>query len=521
MEPSGKFSSMYRQHRPRALLICLCVLVYLAFVYHLVHSIRTGENGHFIYALDDPYIHLTLAENLAHGHYGINSTEYASPSSSLLWPFLLIPFANTPWHVYVPLFWNVLCGILAAALIAQAISEAPPQQNLHGRMSFLRQALTAILVLFAANLFSLALLGMEHSLQVLLSIACALGLKHSLAGRRIPWWSLAAAVLLPSVRYEGIALTGAVCLVLTAEHFWRRAIFVFLASVAPLAAFSYFLHSHGMPAFPMSVLVKAGNHRLSENLRSAFMQADHFPILIFLFFFAWLAWQEKLALRRRVFIAAAAVAAAQLLVGPFDWFHRYEVYALIFLLLISLHVLSELPSFSFAYFVLALFTCASTYMKATFETPTASFNIYQQQYQMHRFLTGFYSGENYAVNDLGLTSFERRPGAFVLDLYGLGSEEALRHKDHSAAWMESVVQRHDAHLAVIYPEWFQVPISWTSVARLCEPSHIVSAHACVYFYATDPAATQVIHDDLQRFSNTLPKEDILQFNPPPFTPGVD
>jgi hypothetical protein len=43
----------------------------------------------FIYGLDDPYIHLALSERITRGEYGINPGEIASPSSSVIYPFLL------------------------------------------------------------------------------------------------------------------------------------------------------------------------------------------------------------------------------------------------------------------------------------------------------------------------------------------------------------------------------------------------------------------------------------------------
>mgnify|MGYP001017862235 CR=1 FL=1 len=45
--------------------------------------------GFFFYTLDDPYIHLALAENILRGHYGINLDEPSSPSSSIVYPFLV------------------------------------------------------------------------------------------------------------------------------------------------------------------------------------------------------------------------------------------------------------------------------------------------------------------------------------------------------------------------------------------------------------------------------------------------
>jgi hypothetical protein len=39
--------------------------------------------GHFSYYLDDAYIHLALAQQIAHGHYGLNASEPSSPSQAL------------------------------------------------------------------------------------------------------------------------------------------------------------------------------------------------------------------------------------------------------------------------------------------------------------------------------------------------------------------------------------------------------------------------------------------------------
>ena len=46
-------------------------------------------DGHLIYTLDDPYIHLRLAQIILRGGYGINIGEYSSPCSSIIYPYLL------------------------------------------------------------------------------------------------------------------------------------------------------------------------------------------------------------------------------------------------------------------------------------------------------------------------------------------------------------------------------------------------------------------------------------------------
>ncbi|MDX1696293.1 MAG: hypothetical protein R3208_21185, partial [Ketobacteraceae bacterium] len=49
--------------------------------------------------------------------------------------------------------------------------------------------------------------------------------------------------------------------------------------------------------------------------------------------------------------------------------------------------------------------------------PIASNNIYQQQYQMHRFAVEYYN-KPLAVNDLGYVSYNN--DNYVLDLWGAG-----------------------------------------------------------------------------------------------------
>src|SRR5688500_1729549 len=82
------------------------------------------NEGQFVYTLDDPYIHLALAENIARGHYGVNHSEYSAPSSSILWPFLLAPFSMFKLDHYAPLLINFLVSIGIVALFARVVAIA-------------------------------------------------------------------------------------------------------------------------------------------------------------------------------------------------------------------------------------------------------------------------------------------------------------------------------------------------------------------------------------------------------------
>lgn len=505
-------------------LVLFCAASYLLLVVVLFCAIRKHNGGHFTYALDDPYIHLAMAEQLAHGHYGINATELSSPSSSVLWPFLLIPFAGTALHPYVPLLWNGLFGLVAACLIGYAVSKWPPQRDERGNMALWQQIITAALLILVANLASLTVVGMEHVLQILLSICCAIGMMEALSERSIPRWCLAAAMIAPMVRYEDLTLTLAICIALLGMHQWKKALMVLGLGVAPLVAFSVFLKSHGLPFLPMSVMVKGNAYTHAGPLLKAFKLIrssvyqdftvpERFPVVVLFLLFVGLAWEAKTRVRRFVFTGAAILGALQLTIGRFEWFYRYEVYALIFLMLICLRVLSERPRFLFGYYVLGLLFCATPFIRATEMTVAASAEIYDQQYQMHRFVTAFYHGD-YAVNDLGLVSFQRTPGVYVLDVYGLASEEASRQTSKTAAWLEQIVKRHGIGLAMLAPDWFHIPAAWTPVAKMCVPNERINiAEQCIVFYSTTPETEGVIRADLTRFAVTLPRDVVFYFDP--------
>ena len=234
-----------------------CVTLYLAVALALLFTILRRDDGVFTYSLDDPYIHLALAENIAHGHYGINLAEASSPSSSILWPFLLAPFAGRSWDMYVPLAWNVLFCAMAAWLIGRIVDgwesmrRATPQAGVaaeaRGWLAWLGRFAVAAALMLVANLPGITFVGMEHGLQVLLAIACAAGMIEAFAGRRISEWCLWAAALGPMVRYENFALLAAVAIALYGQGRAGAAARLAGLSLIGPALFSIFLVSRGLP----------------------------------------------------------------------------------------------------------------------------------------------------------------------------------------------------------------------------------------------------------------------------------
>ncbi len=512
-------------------LAILAAGTYLGLAGFLLHAILKRNGGQFTYALDDPYIHLALSEGIAHGHYGINAGEPASPASSILWPFLLAIFARFSWQMYVPLALNLLAGVAASILIGAAVARWPgPSAGEPLTTERWRRGLSVIGLVFIGNLLGLTYVGMEHTLQVLLAGVGAWGVIDCLRGRQIPRWVLVCTAIGPSVRYENLAITAAVAMALLGWRQRRRAVALVIASVAPVFAFSLFLHHVGLPWLPTSVLMKGRLAYPGGSLEqrgptlpqmaasNTFAEPHRLLLTVLLITLAVLSWGERDRLRRFALGGAALAAGLHLAVGRFHWFHRYEVYAVFFSVLVILHVAHERERGLLGWYVLGLLGCSYLYIQAFEDVPRSAGDVYREQFQMHRFVTDYYTG-NFAVNDLGLASYRRQPDTYVLDLWGLGSEEAARQRDKSTAWLDTVTRAHNVDLVMDYALWFSPPPpSWRLLGEVClNELPVALGDPCVNYYATNPETAGDLQQDFDQFALTIPSGAVVRhpFLPPP------
>jgi hypothetical protein len=122
------------------------LLVPLAvFLVSLAAALSTAlkeTDGRLIYALDDAYIHMAVAKNLAsHGIWGCTPFHWSSSSSSLLWTFGLgVAYRAFGVHDWTPLVLNVAfaIGTLLVAHVSLLRFGAPAVLRASARRSHLR-----------------------------------------------------------------------------------------------------------------------------------------------------------------------------------------------------------------------------------------------------------------------------------------------------------------------------------------------------------------------------------------------
>ncbi len=484
-----------------------------------------ANGGVFGFSLDDAYIDLALGSHILDGHYGLNPNEAASPSSSIIFPFLVAMLLKLGGGQVTVLLVNLLFTTIAIFILVVLIADAGIDLS---RISRWRVLVAASALLLGLNLIGVAFTGLEHPIHIADTLACLLGIVRAIRTGRMPWWLPVVLVLNPLIRFEGLSVWAAGIIVL-----WKQkpaaALLTLAAGLFFVASFSLYLHHLGLPLLPSSVMAKssvagsvgiaAAFERALSNLLENLRQYGAVQLLALLALLTTAFVYNRTI--RDIALFAALPILAHLVFGAFGWFGRYEIYVLTLglsaVLVLYTHVVSRWLTAALSVFAagtLIWFIAQAGYVLTTLLTPRATHEIYLQQFQMHRFATEFWHMP-VAVDDLGWVSYGN-PN-YVLDLWGLGSEAArvARAKAGSGAiWMEQLVQQHHVGLAMIFTSWFPArPADWVELATLTLDDRPVAAgDRTVTFFATNPGARVELENALKRFAPTVPPGATLALN---------
>ena len=394
------------------LLPLLAVLAALLTFMALLDASYVTAGAVFEYPLDDPYIHMAMAEQMRAGGYGVNAGEYAAASSSPLYPVLLMPFAGEPEQRLLPLYWNIAGLIAAAWLWGRILWQAGYGGSVLG-------AVLALIGPVALNMIGLAYTGMEHMLHVAASLAIISGLLTFLDTGRIGKLLILGVFLAPLLRFEGLALAILAALVVLVRARFATGLVMMVLAVAPVAGFAYFLTTLGLEPLPSSVTAKLATPG-AEGGAMALMEAKlqeiaggtrqqllaGFIVLAAIFALLKPVWNSG---RWALLFVVGGAGVAHMLFGRFGWMNRYEIYILITMAAGLLAVAGGTDSKR-----LKLLALVPVVLVGAFYTPrlisnypAASRAIHLQQAQMAR-LAQDYLKEPVAVNDLGWVAWRNQ-----------------------------------------------------------------------------------------------------------------
>ncbi|KTD17048.1 hypothetical protein [Legionella jordanis] len=494
---------------PSLLLLTLIILEF--------QLILSMNGGVFSYSLDDPYIHLSLAKHIARGWYGLSFLEHASPSSSILWPFLLAPLSYFPFFDIAPFILNsFLCFCILWILIDFYLSI---QKSIVFSWGYL---IVFCLLIPGFNFIGLIFSGMEHALQMLLAVLLVIGLINESKSHRTSRWLILAIFLGPLVRYESLALSLPALIFLYYRGHRKTALYTLAILLLALGLFSLFLYSMNQPLLPTSTLVKLsyGFHwgfaqKLMMGIHVNFIQRQ---ALIFLFlltcFLVLILYSDTSTVKKQLLMVLSASLLLHLLFGRFNWYYRYEMhlYAAAWVLIFYLFF-DRVPEESagkrkgfFFLLVLGFVFASLPYFTVPITTPIGANNIYIQQYQMRKFVLQNLKGP-VAANDIGWLSFDNP--YYVLDLWGLANYRAYQERVadiYSTNWMDLETRQAGIKLAMLYNSWFySAPENWQLLGCLYFKGPLITADdRVVHFYATDHKYASELLDKLGQYQKELP-----------------
>ena len=500
-------------------------------------------HGKFIYVIDDPAIHLSVAQDLIrHGTWGVTPHHFQSASSSPVWTVLLavfmgmFPFARD----YLPLALNAVAGIWLLRIVDrnQGFLRPSVRRPLHLLATF-------VMVTFVLYLPGLALTGMEHTLHAALVLAAVVLFHRQSTGQRLYWprWAPYALIAVATLtRFETPMLALGIGSALLAQSVarwspgdspipWRSrlpmVVGVGAASGVPLLLFAAFNKAMGQGFLPNSVLAKsqftgvdAVNPFGFQNIALRFAQDPLIPVLTFVAL-AYLAFCRP-GKNRNVFPAVTMVVATALHMtfASVGWFERYQIYLVILGVYTSFSILAELaaglphPSAMTMRTGVAALVCLTAFLAPwkwynLHYAPLAINDTYRQRYQAARFLERYYDGQPIATGELGYISlYHKGP---VTDLLGLGDYEVLRRRQTGRDKKEDLAQlsrQRGFKVVAVYPATVEsrIPDNWIAVGTWTLAGRTTSAFSRdFWFYATTPDAVRPLEAHLREYAKELPE----------------
>lgn len=541
MRPSGARDAMPSRGLPWPPVAASAVLLGLTAA--IIGRMRAMTEGHYVYPLDDSYIHMAMAKTLArHGSWGLSAGHFDPASSAPIWTLLLAGLYRLGGvHVWGPL---VLSGIASVMVIALGERVLRP----YVATPVLR-ATVLLGIAWIIPLPALIVTGMEAPLHAFLTLLLTWTVVERLAApprdRRpsAPSFDLgvgALSLLCMLTRFESAFLIAVLASAAWVKGRRRTALALAAGTLGALGSYAAVALPQGGLWLPNAVLLKpAVTHLHTGADWAAFLWRipeqltrppnAHLSALLLAAIYLLLPRPSITGPRVAVARGLLAVFVPALLFhvqfADLGWFFRYEAY-LVTLGAVAITAavaagLGALPHTAArwrgplrAALVLGCVVLAVPLVvraaRSMRKPPLAARNIYEQQFQMGRLIRDAFGGQVAAVNDIGAVGYLGE--IQIVDLIGLGTTSVARAM-RAGRWDRDAIERlcreRRVRVALVYESWFAnmggLPRAWRRVGRWTIRDNIICGDRTVSIFATDPLDEDRVREALRAFTPRLPR----------------
>ncbi|WP_128331418.1 hypothetical protein [Apibacter sp. HY039] len=520
----------------KSTILILSIVLYFFLLCNLYQSILGYVNNNFTYPLDDSYIHLAIAKNIAeHGVWGINSNEFSSASSSPLFTVILslflFIFGN---NSYIPLILNILFSLSTIYLAWYYFKD---------KLSYILLSLLLISIIIWTPLPGLTIIAMEHIIHAFLTLFYLLLIWEILINnnqsKKIIYLYYLISFLLPISRYEGLFIIIGGNLILFFSKKFRISIIGVLCSILSISLFGLYFIYNGGTFFPYSVIIKTSLsnsvvfYKLLpyKNILLYYIKdiASRQLLICFIFVLTF-SFLVQLKLKKnilKIIIILSIGIILHVMYSKFGWLNRYEAFLFPSILCILFYSIQQAciksKNLSFKHQLLYFSLFILLIYPSCFFTKRSLINhekiiigaeeIHNQQYQTALFIQKYYPNKSVAINDIGYPSYLSN-NTHIVDIYGLGNTQIALAKKNKSKNINPVIineiKKNNVKAAFIYKKWFSDDLykDWVEIGYW-EINHRVryigklaisgtTGGACVYIFST---STEL--NDIEYLKNSL------------------
>jgi hypothetical protein len=366
-----------------------------------------------------------------------------------------------------------------------------------------------------------------------------------------------------SIRYEGIFIVFLLLLISIIKKDYKLAFGLLISASIPIIIYGVFSTINGSYFFPNSVLIKSTRPKM--NIYSLIMypmswiiklyQNPHLlSIFVLLLINLLINFKNKIKIFNKAnyeILFVLSLLIIHLTFARTGWVYRYEAYCVALGMIVLIRNINNptqtlptreglktdltlnpsphieglenssvlKPSLLAGRVWVGFYLCIiflliasipliqRTYMSFS-ETQLMSQNIYQQQFQMARFLNLYYNDSKVVLNDIGACTYYTN--IHLLDLNSLGSIETLKMRIKNKFDKEHIFKfanDRNFEIAILYKDSYKnyIPDEWIETAKMTIPNNIGCAFDNVVFYAVKSNAHKNLKENLARFKSKLPK----------------